>query len=85
MLSLILLTHWGKDMEFMMTRADLNSLYSLLNSGKSVKPRKLGNYYFYYTGSCLCFNSSRSMKSIHDYNIEDAPSTILRKITIALS
>jgi len=83
--SLVLLTHWGKDMEFMMTKTELNSLYALLNSGKSVKPKKLGSYYFYYTGSCLCFNSTRAMKSIHDYNIADTTNSILNKITIALS
>lgn len=85
MISLILLTHWDKDMEFMMSKADLHSLYILLHSGKSVRPRKIGSYYFYYTGSCLCFNSSRSMKSIHDYNIADSVSSILAKISAALA
>lgn len=85
MLSLNLHTHWGKDMEFTMTKAELNVLYALLNSGKSAKPRKIGAYYFYYTGSILCFNSSRSMKSIHDYTIQDSASTILAKIKSALS
>lgn len=79
------LGHWGKNIGFTMSKKDLLVLRSLLISGQSTKPRKIGAYYFYFTGGTLHFNMSSNIETISRYSIEEDITSMLNKIDSLLA
>ncbi|MGF6153842.1 hypothetical protein QFZ84_004849 [Pseudomonas fluorescens] len=80
-----LLSHWGEYVEFTMSKRNLQTLRSLLVSGQSAKPVKIGVYYFYFTGVTLGYNSTSNLETILRYTLDEDATTMVQKIDTLLT